>query len=237
MTQPIRVAIGYDASEAVAWHVLCASIIRRTTQPIQFQPVGNRVLPTGLWWRGRGPYDATEFSNARFLTPYLMGYAGWAIFMDCDMLCLADIVDLWDQRDDRYAVMVVKHDYQPRRKTKFLGQEQHRYHRKNWSSLMLLNCNHPATLGLTPYYVNRADGLDLHGFAWCPDEQIGEITGPWNVLATGDCDTQHPTSTAAPALLHYTEGGPWHGVRHSLSHLWEAERDEMLTSTKGDAQP
>jgi lipopolysaccharide biosynthesis glycosyltransferase len=41
-----------------------------------------------------------------------MDYSGWAIFADGDMVCQADISELWALRDDSKAVQVVKHDYQ-----------------------------------------------------------------------------------------------------------------------------
>ena len=33
--------------------------------------------------------------------------------MDCDMLCRADIKELWDQRDNKYSLLCVKHDHKP----------------------------------------------------------------------------------------------------------------------------
>lgn len=226
----IPVFVGYDARESVAWHVAVHSIITRTSEPVAFIPICNGILPTDIWWRGRGPYDSTDFSNARFAVPALMGYQGWAIFMDCDMLCAADIAELWAQRDPQYAVMVVKHHHQPTEKTKFLGAVQTTYRRKNWSSLMLLNCAHPACRELTPQYINRASGLDLHGFAWCPDEAIGELTGQWNVLATGPQTWEHPhlQSDRQPDLLHYTRGGPWHGHFDLGYRAWILELEALL---------
>lgn len=178
----LNIFIGLDSRENIAWHVLAHSIIRRTKTPIALTPIGNECLPPSLWWRGRGPHDSTEFSNCRFLVPEMMDFKGWGIFMDCDMLCTVDINDLMYSADDKYAVIVKQHDYQPEAKTKFLGQEQTRYHRKNWSSLMLFNCGHWATRALTKEYVNTAPGLDLHGFKWCPDEAIGAIASDWNHL-------------------------------------------------------
>lgn len=232
MPETIPVFIGYDQREAVAWHVLAYSIMTRTSSPVAFTAVGNDVLPSTVWRREPGPHDSTAFSNARFAVPALMGYSGWAIFMDCDMVCLGDIAELWGQRDDRYAVQVVKHTHNPSETSKFLGAPQSKYPRKNWSSLMLFNCSHPSTRELTPEYTNQAAGLDLHGFAWATADQIGEIRGLWNVLAVGSNTWNHPIIDRhlydRPSLLHYTRGGPWHGVRDRGSELWDNELRRML---------
>ena len=87
----IPIFIGHDSREILAWHVLAHSIIRRSSEPGSITPIGNAVTHKPVWWREKGQHDTTEFSNARFAVPALMGYQGWAMFMDCDMLCLADI--------------------------------------------------------------------------------------------------------------------------------------------------
>jgi len=131
-----------------------------------------------------------------------MNYKGWALFLDCDMLMTADINELWRLRDDRYAVQVCKHDYEPKREEKFLGQVQTKYEKKNWSSFMLLNCKKCTTL--TPDYVNKASGLELHQFKWLESEDlIGELPLEWNWLA-GEYDYKDDIK-----CVHYTEGGPW----------------------------
>lgn len=228
----IPVFIGWDSRETVAYQVLVHSLIIRSSEPLAITAVGNQVLPKALWHRERGPFDSTEFSNARFLVPALMGFEGWAIFMDCDMLCLADLAELWAQRQDQYAVMVRKHDYRPSGQRKFLDQVQTRYARKNWSSLMLLNCAHPHTRSLTAEYVNQAAGLDLHGFSWTTEEQIGALRGPWNELAVegGHC-------SPSPSLVHFTEGGPWHGYL-GLQHAqaWVEELDAMVADANPTAE-
>lgn len=235
----IPVCIGYDPAEKVAWHVLASSLIERSTVPLAITPVGNTVLPKGIWWRERGPMDSTEFSNARFTVPRLMNYQGWAIFADCDMLATADIEELWAQRDDRYAVMVVKHSHTPKEETKFLGAKQTVYPFKNWSSLMMFNCAHPHCRELTPKYVNTAPGLDLHGFAWTTPESIGAISGLWNVLTIGPNEVLHPeviSTEETPALIHYTRGGPWHGYRDAMAKLWDTELLEMLAQGNPKAE-
>ena len=133
-----RIFVGFDSKEVVAYHVLSQSVIEHASMPVAFSPI---VLPhlEGTFTRERNALQTTEFSFSRFLVPALSGYEGWSLFMDCDMLMRADIAELWALRDDRYAVMCVKHDYQPKVETKFLGQTQTKYEKKNWSSFVLFN--------------------------------------------------------------------------------------------------
>jgi len=126
----INVFIGYDPDEAVAYSVLAYSIQARASQPVSIAPLMLSQL-RALFTRERDPLQSTAFSFSRFLTPYLSGYEGWSVFMDCDMLMLDDIANLWKLRDDRYSVMVVKHDHVPRETVKFLGRTQSKYDKKN----------------------------------------------------------------------------------------------------------
>ena len=119
----IRIFIGYDPRETVAWHVLTHSILARCSEPVCFTPLALNNLGS-LMWRERNPLQSTDFSFSRFLTPYLSGYEGWSLFMDCDMLVLEDVAKLWALRDDRFAVMCTQHDHQPREAVKFLGAPQ-----------------------------------------------------------------------------------------------------------------
>jgi hypothetical protein len=220
----IRVFIGYDAVEAVAFSVLSYSINTRASEPVQIAPVMLEQLK-GVYRRERNPLQSTDFSFSRFLVPYLCGFRGWAVFMDCDMLVREDIAKLWSLRDERYAVQVVKHFHVPKEDTKFLGAVQTKYEKKNWSSVMLLNCARCAAL--TPDYVNRATGLELHQFKWLGDDGlIGEIPAGWNHLVGYDA----PRSDAS--LVHYTIGGPWFPEyeRCEYSDEWRSERDRMLAA-------
>lgn len=171
----IRVFIGFDERERMAFHVLSHSIWERASEPVSITPI--RLDHLKDWKRVRDPLQSTDFSFTRFLVPYLCEYEGHAIFMDCDMLCLDDIAKLWRLRDDK-PVKVVKHDYQPLRNTKFLNEPQTRYARKNWSSVILFN--NAKCENLTLGYVSTAPGLDLHQFQWC--EEIGELPENWNHL-------------------------------------------------------
>lgn len=197
----IRIFIGYDARETVAWHVLTHSILARSSEPVSFVPLALDNLGK-LMWREKNPLQSTDFSFSRFLTPYLSNYEGWSLFMDCDMLVLQDIARLWALRDDRYAVMCVKHDHRPTETVKFLGAPQTPYAKKNWSSVMLFN--NARCQALTPEYVNTASGLELHQFKWLASEsEIGELPRQWNHLVGHDAVNAHA------ANAHFTLGGPY----------------------------
>jgi len=218
----IRIFIGYDTREAAAFSVLAHSIHARATEPVAIAPVKLSEL-AGVYRREWNPLQSTQFSFSRFLTPFLCGFEGWAIFMDCDMLVLDDIAKLWRLRDDRYAVQVVKHVHVPKEETKLLGAVQTKYEKKNWSSVMLMNC--ARCTALTPDYVNRASGLELHQFKWLEgDHLIGEIPHAWNHLVGYDA----PRRDAS--LVHYTIGGPYFDAYRDCEYAkeWFAERDAML---------
>ena len=173
MAETARIFIGFDSKEVVAYHVLSQSVIEHASIPVAFSPIVLSHLD-GLFTRERNALQSTEFSFSRFMVPYLSGYEGWSLFVDCDMLARADIAELWALRDDRYAVMCVKHDYQPKTETKFLGQTQTKYEKKNWSSVMLFN--NARCRALTPNMSTRRPGLQLHQFKWLDgDEHIGEL--------------------------------------------------------------
>jgi len=218
----INVFIGYDPREAVAYSVLAYSIEARASQPVSVTPLMLSQLK-GMLVRERHPLQSTDFSFSRFLTPYLSGYTGWSVFMDCDMLMRDDVANLWRLRDDRYAVMVVKHDHVPRETVKFLGEPQSKYEKKNWSSVMLFN--NARCRALTPEYVNQASGLELHQFKWLGGEDlIGALPGRWNHLVG-----YNPPRPDA-ALVHYTLGGPYFDAYRECeySREWFAEREAML---------
>ena len=220
----IRIFIGFDPRETVAYHVLSHSIHARASAPVSIAPLMLSQLG-GLMTRERNSLQSTDFSFSRFITPYLCGFEGWAMFMDCDMLVLEDIAKLWALRDEKYAVMCVKHDHVPKEKTKFLGTQQTKYEKKNWSSVMLFNC--AKCTALTPDYVNSASGLDLHRFNWLGDDDlIGEIPHRWNLLV--GYDQSIPVDEVSN--LHYTIGGPYFHDYKDIDYAteWFAERDEML---------
>ena len=218
----LRIFIGYDPRESVAFHVLAHSLLRRSSVPLSVSPLVRSQLKT-VYTRPRGPTESTEFSMTRFLVPALSGYQGWSIFMDCDMLCRADIAGLAAEieRQPDKAVLVCKHDYTPRTERKFLGHVQTKYTRKNWSSLMLFN--NARCRSLTSDYVNTASGLELHRFAWIDDASIGELSLDWNWLV-GEYE-YNPNAR----IVHFTIGGPYFAAYRDCDYAaeWFAERDSM----------
>jgi hypothetical protein len=218
----IRVFIGFDQVESVAYHVFEYSIHRRSSVPVTSAPVRLSQLK-GVLYRDRHPLQTNDFSFSRWLVPWLCNFDGWALFADCDILCRGDIAELWALRDDSMAVQVVKHHHKPLETVKYLGLPQTPYARKNWSSVMLFNC--AKCTQLTPGYVNSANGLDLHQFRWLGnDDLIGELPKEWNHLVGYD----KPNKNAK--FVHYTTGGPWlydyAGCEYTSE--WLRERDKMM---------
>lgn len=227
----IRVFIGYDPREAVAFNVLSFSILRHATQPTAVTPLALSQLD-GLYKRERHPLQSTDFSFTRFLTPHLSNFEGWSVFMDCDMLMKDDIANLWNLRDDRFAIQVVKHEHVPKEKTKFLNQPQSKYEKKNWSSVILFN--NAKCRALNVDYVNTASGLELHQFKWLNDDRlIGEIPPRWNYLV--GCNE----TPADVALAHFTLGGPYFEEYRNceFSDEWRHERDLMLFAERRRLEP
>lgn len=144
---------------------------------------------------------STEFATSRFLTP-ILAQSGWALFADCDVVFLRNVRDMLREIEPGKAVYVVKH-WNHGGGTKMDGKEQTVYRRKNWSSVMLFDCDHPANRRLTIEDVNRRPGRDLHAFYWLNDDEIGELDPAWNWLVNVEKQPAHT------GIAHFTLGGPW----------------------------
>jgi lipopolysaccharide biosynthesis glycosyltransferase len=172
----------------------------RASGPVSITPISLTTLKD-IYTRERSPGQSTDFTFARFLTPYLAG-AGTSVFLDSDMLCLCDIYELVNlARQNIYAdVLVVKHDYEPKKENKFLNQKQTSYPCKNWSSVMVFNGHRMGCRKLTPEYVNQASPMDLHQFRWAVD--VGELPPEYNHLVG-----EYKPNPGAK-IVHYTLGAP-----------------------------
>jgi lipopolysaccharide biosynthesis glycosyltransferase len=210
----VKVFIGEDPKEKAAGVVARASLKRRAKTPVSCTSLHlDRLASSGLLRRpvdARGAlYDlhsqapqSTEFAISRFLVP-MLAQQGWALFVDADVVFLEDVGKLLAIADPKFAVYVVKHQHSPTAETKMVDQVQTRYSRKNWSSVCLWNCDHPANRRLTLDDVNHRPGRDLHAFYWLHDSEIGTLPPRWNWLVG---EQPMPDN---PAIAHFTNGGPW----------------------------
>ena len=220
----MKIYIGYDKAESEAYRVAVKTLAMYTktvAEPLD----ADRLQATGLLRRAvdkRGQmYDlpsnaacSTEFAVSRFLVPILC-QTGWALFTDCDVVFMGNPRELLAIADPSKAVMVVKHDHFGEGK-KMGGMEQTHYSRKNWSSVMLFNCDHPANKRLSIQDVNERPGRDLHAFYWLHDSEIGELPKEWNWLVNIQAKPEWPK------IAHYTQGGPWISGWQAVEHddLW-----------------
>jgi lipopolysaccharide biosynthesis glycosyltransferase len=226
----MKIFVGYDPREDIAYQVCEFSIKSRQPGAEVIPLKQNQLKEKGLYTREYDVQSSTEFTFTRFLIPHLMDYQGWAIFCDCDFLFTIDVDEIFKCVDEKYAVMVVKHDYTPEEGVKMDGQRQVPYPRKNWSSLVLWNCGHPANQKLDLNTVNNETGAYLHRFQWLKDNEIGELSFAYNWLVNWYKEPQD----GIPKVIHYTEGGPWfENYRHcEYGYQWAVEHAAMVESLK-----
>lgn len=230
----MKLYIGYDVVEDEAYRVAEQSARAHGCKHIE--PLNeDKLRAQGLFTRmvdKRGQkYDlpsnapcSTDFATSRFLTPILC-QTGWAMFTDCDVVFHVNPEEILEVANPHYAVMVVKHYHHATGK-KMVNMAQVPYVRKNWSSVMLFNCDHPSNRRLSLWDVNNRPGRDLHQFYWLNDHEIGELDQGWNWLV----NEQKPPASAK--ISHYTNGGPWlegwQGAEHDDE--WIAARDKYLVN-------
>ena len=201
-----NVYVGWDSREDIAYRVAKHSI-REHNDNINIIPIKQHEMrERNLYWREIDKLASTEFTFTRFLVPYLNNFEGWALFVDCDFLFRIDPEEIFAQADDRYAVMCAQHDYKVEDgSVKMDGKVQHAYPRKNWSSMMLINCGHPFAQKLSLNNVNHQSGAWLHRFEWCDDKYVGQLSHEYNWLVGVYKEPQD----GSPKVLHYTEGCPF----------------------------
>lgn len=224
---PKQVFVGWDSRQAVTYDVCKYSINKTASLPISIFPLKQQVLrESGAYTRGEDKKASTEFSLTRFYIPLITQYKGLSIFCDSDFLWLEDIQHVFDLAKPEYAVQVVKHHYNPTAHTKMDGKLQEVYPKKNWSSLILWNNEHPKNKSLSHEFLNSAEPSTLHQFKWLDDHEIGEISFEWNWLV----GWYKEPDDGKPKAIHYTEGGPWLENCKSVEYadLWEESLKEYL---------
>jgi lipopolysaccharide biosynthesis glycosyltransferase len=217
--KPIPIFVGYDPREAVAYHTCANSIIRQASQPVAIIPLALNLFTD---YKETHTDGSNQFIYSRFLVPHLMGYNGWAIFIDGDMIVRDDIVKLWNLREGSKDIMVVKHDYKTKMTEKYLGAKNENYPRKNWSSVILWNCSNHPNRQLTPEFIQKSTGAQLHRFTWIEDSRIGELPPEWNWLPD-----EYGANLNAK-LLHYTLGTPCFHEFATTPQGDEWHREHML---------
>ena len=193
-------------------------------RPIEYRQVSTTDVTNIVMWDvlSEAPMS-TQHANARFLVPHL-AKSGWALFCDGDMLFRGNVCRVLDTLDPRFAVYCVKHRHEPDAREKMDGQIQTKYHRKNWSSWMIFNCDHPANKRLTLEMVNTLPGRDLHRFCWLGDDEIGELPPEWNYLVG------YTKGVENPRCVHFTSGTPdMSGYAHvEYADEWRAELYRLI---------
>jgi len=240
----MKVWIGYEPREKAAFAVAAKTAARYGCQvePLYEDRLRKSGLLTrpmdtrgGMWDFNSSAPQATSFAVARFWV-FLLTHSGWAMFVDCDVLFLADPHQLLDLCDESKAVMVVKHgafksgreiahhdakEVYLNTKTKMDNQPQTTYPRKLWSSVMLINADHSANQRLNLTTLNQWPGRDLHAFKWLADDEIGELPPEANWLVGIQ------PKPAAPMIAHYTLGTPDMVEDCEHADLWLAEREHV----------
>ena len=227
----LTVYIGWDSREPIAADVCRHSILEHASIPVNIVMLKQDELrDRGLYWRDVDKLASTEFTFTRFLVPELNNFEETAIFMDSDMVLTTDIAELIADVDPKKAVSCVQHDYTPPEGVKMDGQQQLAYPRKNWSSMVVWNCAHPANKKVTKDLVNdpKVTGAYLHRFSWLKDNYIGLLGPQWNWLVDWYVEGRDGT----PSLLHYTEGGPWFPNHENCSYadVWNRYHEDYLSS-------
>lgn len=228
----MKAYIGFDPRERnayrVAWHSLHARSGIEATPLDADKLEASGLLRRTTDTRGGMIYDfasnancSTRFAISRFVTP-ILAQSGWCLFVDADVVFLADVRELFALADDRYAVMCVKHRQKVSETLKMDGQPQHSYPRKNWTSVMLWNCDHPANSRLTLDAINNRKGLDLQSLFWLHDSEIGELPPEWNWLVGVQ------PMPDDPKIAHYTLGTPDMVPDSPYAEIWINEYERLI---------
>tara|TARA_E500000318_G_scaffold111407_2_gene129894 strand:+ start:3289 stop:3960 length:672 start_codon:yes stop_codon:yes gene_type:complete len=199
-----NIFIGLDEPNEIAFKKCKSSIIKQNTRySISIHAINYNTI--NEYNRVKDKYESTQFAFARFFVPFLSNYKSVSIFCDSDFLFLNSIDNLIDLYDPTFAIQCCKHQYTPKSTVKMSNKRQSIYPRKNWSSLIIFNNEHPKNKTLNPLTINNQSGAFLHRFKWLEDNEIGDIPIEWNWLVGYYKEKDY----FKPKALHFTDGGPW----------------------------
>jgi hypothetical protein len=233
MMRDFKIFIGYDQNQSEAAQVCAESIHRFTGNEVPINFIDKDKLHLkNLYWRAHDPCQSTDFAFTRFLTPYLAGYYGTALFCDSDFLWRKDPREILQYQNKNVPVQVVQHQLTPddAKPTKMGGKVQTFYPKKNWSSLMMFNMGGQYSRNilhsLDPSAVSEESAAFLHGFGWSPYmDPMDSLPKSFNHLI-GYKGYDDPD----PVAVHFTDGGPWHGEKYKklpFASEWLALADRM----------
>lgn len=215
----IKIFVGADRSQLLAFKVLEHSIKRNTSQQVKCRAIDNSMMPE---CKSKTNLPYTNFSFARFGIPSFAGYQGKAIYLDADMLVLADIADLWSLDFAGAKILTLE---QPRED---LQQKQSK--KRKQTAVMMLDCE--ALKDWVPEEIignlgKKYDRTKLMSLDIFPQRKIKEIIPTvWNCMDWYE--------EGVSKLVHYTkiETQPWVYPKHPCGNLWLNELRLMLKDGK-----
>lgn len=236
----IKVFIGYDSREDIAYHVAKHSVLKYCPNALVYPLVMDYLRAEGVYTRGKDILASTAFATTRYLVPYLSHFEGLSLYMDCDMLLTRSVEEVFSMAVGDYPVWVVQNNFTPKVFNKMDNRTQVAYPKKGWMSFALFNCGHLLCKNLTPSLVNCAPIPYLNEMQWCVGD-IGELPKAWNHLVRyhnapeEDAKTLVTPTAMTPANIHFTLGGPWLEDQpdQDYDNLWRAARAEMELANAG----
>lgn len=183
MNGPLRIFVGVDERQPIAFTVAQHSIAQCSSKPVAITPLIQKQLPV----KRRG---LTSFTFTRYLVPWLCNFEGHALFVDADILLRSDIAQLpWDAPA---TVSVVPHLAVIKN-----GEPVSVMFERN--AVMLFNC--AKCIRLTPEWIEDPKNAPNKLAEWAGTD-IGELPKEWNHLVGYD----KPDN--GTKLAHFTMGIP-----------------------------
>lgn len=207
MSDPIRLFVGCAANneDLESQSVLEWSIRKNTKREVAITWMQLTKDPTSPffsdWHEGWDTrFWTTPFSGFRWSIPAVCGFEGQGIYSDSDVIFLADIGELWDQKFQPGKIIMAKG-----------GEAAWRYCVSKWDCAAAKS-HLPSW---THLHQSGSHGALMKKFA---DSQslVQKFEGQWNCLdGEGYKDLSHPNLKA----LHYTNIPTQPQLRHSLQRM------------------